>query len=62
MFNLEKTAVPNANDTDETPSDDVKYIKIDNTTYKVVSKYVGKYSLLELVKSAIRRDVERGNY
>jgi len=46
----------------ENPSDDVKYIKIDNTTYEVVSNYVGKTSLLDIVKSAIRRDIESGNY
>jgi hypothetical protein len=47
---------------DESPTGDVKYIKIENTTYEVVSNYVGKNSLLDIVKSAIRRDVESGNY
>jgi hypothetical protein len=41
---------------------DVKFIKIENTTYEVVSNYVGKNSLLDIVKSAIRRDIESGNY
>jgi len=43
-------------------SGDIKYKKIENTTYKVVSNYVGKNSLLDIVKSAIRRDIESGNY
>jgi len=46
----------------QTSSNDVKYIKIENTTYEVVSDYVGKQSLLDIVKSAIRRDIESGNY
>jgi len=47
---------------EKTPSCDVKYIKIENTTFEVVSNYVGKNSLLDIVKSAIRRDIESGNY
>ena len=46
----------------ETPDGDVKYIEIDNTKYEVVSNYVGKTSLLDIIKSAIRRDIENGNY
>ena len=50
-------------DKEETPPPgDVKYIKIENTTFEVVSNYVGKNSLLDIVKSAIRRDIESGNY
>lgn len=41
---------------------DVKYTKIENTTYEVVSNYVGKHSLMDIVKSAIKRDIENGDY
>lgn len=44
------------------PSGDIVHKKIGNTTYKVVSNYVGKNSLLDIVKSAIKRDIENGNY
>ena len=43
-------------------SDDIKYITLGNTTYEVITNYVGKTSLLDIVKSAIKRDVESGNY
>jgi len=43
-------------------SSDVDYIKLGNTTYEVVSNYIGKVSLLEIVKNSIRRDIENGNY
>jgi len=45
-----------------TDSSDVNYIKLGNTTYEVVSNYIGKVSLLEIVKNSIRRDIENGNY
>ncbi len=45
-----------------TDSSDVRYIKIENTTYEVVSNYIGKVSLLDIVKNSIRRDIENGNY
>jgi len=41
---------------------DVKYIAIESTTYEVVSNYAGEISLLDIVKSAIRRDIESDNY
>ena len=41
---------------------DIEYKQIGSTTYKVVSKYIGKKSLLDIIKSAIKRDVESGNY
>jgi hypothetical protein len=44
------------------PTGNVKYIKLDNTTFEVVSNYIGKYTLLDIVKNAIRQDVESGNY
>jgi len=43
-------------------SSDVCYIKLGNTTYEVVSNYIGKVSLLDIVKNSIRRDIENGNY
>ena len=46
----------------EMPSEDIKYIEIENRKYEVVSNYVGKTSLLDIVKSAIRRDIESGKY
>jgi len=47
---------------DNAPSEDVKYTQIGDTTYQVVSNYVGKISLLDIVKNAIKRDIESGNY
>ena len=43
-------------------SDEVEYIKVGNTNFEVVSNYVGNNALLDIVKSAIKRDIERGNY
>jgi hypothetical protein len=40
----------------------VRYSKINGTKYKVVSNKKSKNSLLDIVKSAIKRDVESGNY
>ena len=42
------------------PQEDVRYKVIGNTTYEIVYNYVGKNSLLDVVKGAIKRDVERG--
>lgn len=47
---------------DTSLSSDVVHKKIGTTTYEVVSNYVGKNSLLDIVKSAIKRDIENGNY
>jgi len=41
---------------------DVKYMKLGNITYEVVYNYVGKQSMLDIIKSGIRRDIETGNY
>ena len=41
---------------------DTKYITIGNTTFEVVTNYVGKTSLLDIVKSAIKRDIESRDY
>ena len=41
---------------------DTKYMTIGNTTYEVVYNYVGKQSLLDIIKAGIRRDIESGNY
>ena len=54
--------VTNENNTPSCENDDVKYKKIGGTTYTVVSNYIGKNSLLDIVKSAIKRDIESGNY
>ena len=42
------------------PSGETKYMTIKNNTYEVVYNYVGDQSLLDIVKSAIKRDVESG--
>jgi len=47
---------------DSNDSFEVTYTQIGNTTYQVVSNYIGKISLLDIVKNAIRRDIESGNY
>ena len=47
---------------EKTTSGDMIYKNINGTTYEVVSNYVGKNSLLDIVKCAIRRDIENGNY
>ena len=54
--------VPIENKTDELPSGDIVHKKIGTTTYKIISNYVGKESLLNIVKNAIKRDIESGNY
>ena len=33
-------------------------IKVGNTTYEVISTYTGKTSLLDLIKNAIKREIE----
>ena len=40
--------------------EDVRYKKIGDTTYEVVYNYVGKNSLLDVVKGAIKRKIEGG--
>ena len=47
---------------DKKSDSDTKYITIGNTTYEVVYNYVGKQSLLDIIKAGIRRDIESGNY
>ena len=48
---------------DDIKSDsDVKYMKLGNITYEVVYNYVGKQSMLDIIKAGIRRDIETGNY
>ena len=44
------------------PPDDVAYKKIGTTTYEVVSNYVGNFTLLDIIKGAIKRDIENGDY
>jgi hypothetical protein len=43
-------------------TEDVTYIKEKTTTYEVVRKYTGKNTLLELLKGAIKRDIEAENF
>jgi len=62
MPDLESTNVVIAGKQEETPSSDTKYITLGNTTFEVVSNYVGKSSLLDIVRNAIKRDIESGNY
>ena len=38
--------------------DTVEYKEIENTTYEIVCKYAGKVSFIELLESAIKRDIE----
>ena len=38
--------------------DTTEYIKIGNTTVELVCKYNGKTTFIELLKNAIKRDVE----
>ena len=53
--------VNNSNE-NETDSGEIQFQKIGDTTYKVVSNYIGKNSLLDIVKNAIKRDIESGDY
>jgi len=56
-----ENAAQNINNQEIVPSGDVKYITIGNTTYEVVSNYAGNNSLLDVIKSAIKRDIETGS-
>jgi hypothetical protein len=38
--------------------DKIEYIRIGRTTYKVVSKYTGDVSFMDLIKNAVKRDIE----
>jgi hypothetical protein len=55
------TNTQNIQEVEESDSD-VKYMTVGNTTYEVVYKYVGKQSILDIIKAGIRRDIESGNY
>jgi hypothetical protein len=41
---------------------DMDHKKIGGTAYEIVSNYIGNQSLLDIIRGAIRRDVENGNY
>jgi hypothetical protein len=43
-------------------AENISYIKEKNTTYEVVRKYTDKTTLLELLKAAIKRDIEAKNF
>jgi hypothetical protein len=38
--------------------EDVEFIKVGNTTYEVTSFYSGETSLVEIIKNALKRDVQ----
>jgi len=38
--------------------EDVEFIKVGNTTYEVTSFYGGETSLVEIIKNALKRDVQ----
>jgi len=61
MPELENTNVT-ADEREDQDSSDVRYMQLGNTTFKVIHNYVGTKSLLDVVKSAIKRDIESGNY
>jgi len=42
--------------------DNVVHTKIGTTTYEVVSNYKGNFTLLDIIKGAIKRDIENGDY
>jgi hypothetical protein len=44
--------------TPDVENSDVKYIRVDNTTYRVTSFYNGNITLLDLLKNALKRDAE----
>jgi hypothetical protein len=46
----------------EKSDSDIKYIQMGNITFEVVCNYVGKQSMLDIIKAGIRRDIENGNY
>jgi hypothetical protein len=57
------TNTDNIQEVESVKSDsDVKYMKLGNITYEVVYNYVGKQSMLDIIKAGIRRDIESGNY
>jgi hypothetical protein len=49
-------ALPPSSPLDETNTD-VSYMKLGNTTYEVVCEYVGKVSILDIIKAGIRRNI-----
>ena len=55
MNDVQKT--PDVENCDEN-KEDVKYIKVDNTTYKVTSFYNGDTPLLDLLKNVLMRDAD----
>jgi len=39
--------------------EDIDYLTIGNTTYEIVSVYAGKVTLLDLVKSSLKRSAQQ---
>ena len=46
----------------QTPPSDIKYIQVGNATFELEMNYTGTLSLLDVVKTAIKQDIESGNY
>jgi len=59
MSAFENADVKNASA--ERNSNEAEYIKIGNTTFAVVSHYLGERTYEDIVKSALRRETEK-NY
>ena len=52
----------NVGDQKKVLSGDIKYMTLGSTDFEVVSNYTGKTCLMDIVRSAIKRDVESGNF
>jgi hypothetical protein len=53
----ENAKTPDVENTD-VHNEDIKYIRVDNTTYKVSSFYNGDMPLLDLLKDTLKRDAD----
>ncbi|MCL1881050.1 MAG: hypothetical protein FWF76_02600 [Oscillospiraceae bacterium] len=54
-------ALPPSSPLDKTTSDEVEYIKIGNTMFKVMSYYSDKRTYEDIVKSALLREMENNS-
>jgi len=57
-----KTISPIDENKKQTPPSDIKYIQVGNATFELEMNYTGTSSLLDVVKTAIKQDIESGNY
>lgn len=63
MISLNETkSVQSSCEQETPPSGDVKIKEINGTIYEVVSNYIGKCTLLDVIKGGIKRDIESGNF